>query len=611
VGDKMKRVFLVVIGTGLFLIAFSCLNQTVSDQDAEQRPITLIEDLEAHMVIHEAYQDAMQRDGLFPSRVVVHTDYYKDKEISRGDIVFVSGRSDSDNHTIGRIIALPNETIKIKSGQVYIDGARLNTFYGHEYYWNGENAREGKKKTDSEVELEMVKMKENEYFVAADNWWRANIFGVKSKSEIEGKVIGYNDGMEDMSERITIIQLEDETKIQSPSSVRLSSTKSHRFSIQFDEPMNTISVEKQLKYELPADTQFEWKGNQYLRFTVQQTDLNDVYERTIPVDVNGSMTVSGARLTNQLKFHMIITSPMQIWEYSSTSGKEEQLTSFDTFYHGVHPLNQDAFVLFRETDYCQCDREIPMLTYLYELGSEPVFYSEGIQLNLLTDQPFIVDSRGFFLPMDSSRFDHQTQYRVEPEGYVVGAKVMPDGETLVMALGENQDQMPYDMIVYHLSTGDKQVYKDVIPGMPHNEMHGGKMPVQFFSFSNNIAFTAQAEFSTGLYYYDFETATTNRLKSEYSSYFYGVFSADGQYRYVIDEGIHKGDQLVKPLQRGDILWAPKGNNYMYRNWMENKEANQYILTSMDHPDKQQTFLLKPYERVVGFTPNGDGLIIMK
>ncbi len=81
---------------------------------------------------------------------------YNGNQLKRGDIVSFDLYIDSEkNSAIKRVIGLPNEVIKVKGNQVYINNQLLDEKYA--YY-----------SRSSEDNLRLV-LKDNEYFVMGDN----------------------------------------------------------------------------------------------------------------------------------------------------------------------------------------------------------------------------------------------------------------------------------------------------------------------------------------------------------------------------------------------------------------------------------------------------------
>ncbi|QTD39713.1 signal peptidase I [Sporosarcina sp. Te-1] len=104
---------------------------------------------------------------------------------------------------IGRIIGLPGERVEIKSGQVYIDGMKLDSFYGKatvrgmgeiEYFTN-KDSEQGFKEYFN-MNMSPVKVQDDMVFLLVDQWWRgtdSRDFGSLPIQEIEGVIIGYEE----------------------------------------------------------------------------------------------------------------------------------------------------------------------------------------------------------------------------------------------------------------------------------------------------------------------------------------------------------------------------------------------------------------------------------
>jgi signal peptidase I len=114
--------------------------------------------------------------------------FYKANSVSRGDIVVFKTKHNKDQDTdIARVIGLPGEKITITKGQIYINGNRLDTFYGKES--NGEKYINGDKTATTFKDT--TQLKENEYFIIGDVWWRSFNTGAFSKADILGKIVGF------------------------------------------------------------------------------------------------------------------------------------------------------------------------------------------------------------------------------------------------------------------------------------------------------------------------------------------------------------------------------------------------------------------------------------
>ncbi|MET3576554.1 signal peptidase I [Bhargavaea ullalensis] len=122
--------------------------------------------------------------------------------LERGDIIYYE--HGQDEH-LGRVVGLPGETAEIKKGQVFIDGRKLDTFYGtasvrglgeKEYF-----EKTPKKNYDSaamkeyfQTSMEPVTVKDHTVFVLVDQWWRGSDskdFGLIPNSKIQGVIVGH------------------------------------------------------------------------------------------------------------------------------------------------------------------------------------------------------------------------------------------------------------------------------------------------------------------------------------------------------------------------------------------------------------------------------------
>ncbi|MDF2651626.1 MAG: signal peptidase, partial [Paenibacillus sp.] len=158
------------------------------------------------------------RQGEFSgSDVVVDPSYYKSNTVQRGDIVYyqkpqaVISNNGSPDTEISRVVALPGESIRIEKGRIFINGRKLDTFYGQALS-GGMNVDELKKtlKNDpnsegitnvikiiqesDETNKKEIKVPDGQYYIIGDDWIRSGDsrhYGPISKDSILGQVIGY------------------------------------------------------------------------------------------------------------------------------------------------------------------------------------------------------------------------------------------------------------------------------------------------------------------------------------------------------------------------------------------------------------------------------------
>ncbi|WP_042163210.1 signal peptidase I [Paenibacillus gorillae] len=147
--------------------------------------------------------------------LVIDPNYYQTHDVKRGDVIYFEMPADykSDNlqNNIARIIALPNEKLRIKKGQIYINNEKLKTFYGKSLT-GGLHKKEflkmikkapGSKcekdclhtfKSTFDFNLKATLIPDHAIYVIGDNWSRSfdsRIFGTLPELNILGKVMGY------------------------------------------------------------------------------------------------------------------------------------------------------------------------------------------------------------------------------------------------------------------------------------------------------------------------------------------------------------------------------------------------------------------------------------
>ena len=407
-----------------------------------------------------------------------------------------------------------------------------------------------------------------------------------------------------LNENITTFKLMDGTSREA-TSLMLSNEKSHEFNVHFDIPMKMDSVEQSILSSLSFTPTFEWQDSQNLSLIIPAKSIKENKGR-VTINIDGAITETGKKLEGHNQFKMVLKKPTQFYAYSMNESAGQKLSSFKSNFFRAEPLADGMYVLYKRTEFCECDAVIPNLTYLYKPGNEPIFYPEGIELNPMSEEPLIVDSRGFFLSENSPHFDEETQHRVNPDGFVGGARIIPDQEKLLMAVGDSKEDERFDLVVHDLTTSKQERYQDVIPGMPESALTGGKIPVIFYSYGEHIGFVADSDPFNKSYYYNKQTGETKVLSDNHT-----YFSADGKYHYVAGEGIYQNDQLIKPIKQRGVHWAPTGNTYAYRDDKGNTNMKTYTLTSMDQPDQKTKITLTQGEYIHKFGPNGNRLIIRK
>ncbi|MGX4588303.1 signal peptidase I [Paenibacillus chitinolyticus] len=182
--------------TGLLLVSLAaCSEKVILDKETKESVAEMSAD--NHTLINPL-SDAMDRgQHELEKNVVVDVSAYKDQAVKRGDIVYYG------DENISRVIALPNEKIKITNGQVYIKGVKLDTFYGaarirgydYKAFQNSDMEEPAKQNLIDEIfkkQAEEITLNGDEVFVIGDDWSRSNTSTFRSIAlkDLKGKVIG-------------------------------------------------------------------------------------------------------------------------------------------------------------------------------------------------------------------------------------------------------------------------------------------------------------------------------------------------------------------------------------------------------------------------------------
>lgn len=195
------------------MIAIDPSAQPLTDPDTKPA-IPVVKELDTSMVLYKYGHDAMDRGDYeyMKHPVVVDQDFHTAQGLKRGDVVAYTipeeglklnpyMTRDPRIKNLARVVALPGETVEVKDAQIYIDGAKLDTFYGA-YHRRGADfdsyAAQGNfspgppKKSDQKSPA--VLLASHQVFVVADDWFRgldSVSFGPLDEKYLYGKVLGY------------------------------------------------------------------------------------------------------------------------------------------------------------------------------------------------------------------------------------------------------------------------------------------------------------------------------------------------------------------------------------------------------------------------------------
>lgn len=106
--------------------------------------------------------------------MVLNKIIYSFKPIRRGEVIVLKYKN---NDLIKRIIALPNDKIKVENGKLYINNKEVKENYINSY--------------TASYDFDEITLKDNEYFVMGDNRYNSydsRNFGTITKNNIIGRV---------------------------------------------------------------------------------------------------------------------------------------------------------------------------------------------------------------------------------------------------------------------------------------------------------------------------------------------------------------------------------------------------------------------------------------
>lgn len=212
-GDgEMKK--LIIIFFSFLMVGCTSDSKTITDEHTSQEIETVTP--EAHHLLVEWGSDSMDR-GNYDYISITHGDLVVDpnyKGLECGDVVYYKMLESEIKRNpriaedyLGRVVGLPGETVMIRYGHVYINHARLDTFYGEatktgateeEYFENTDLSHIAdveEVKRYFKTEMNPITVEKGTVFVLVDQWWRgtdSKNFGLLPVERIQGTVLGYS-----------------------------------------------------------------------------------------------------------------------------------------------------------------------------------------------------------------------------------------------------------------------------------------------------------------------------------------------------------------------------------------------------------------------------------
>ncbi|MWC28605.1 signal peptidase I [Paenibacillus sp. MMS18-CY102] len=213
----MRMLFICL---GIMLCLSACSDSTIKDSITEERVEMLEHTSGGQWIFNNEGSDWMSgKHGEYQGELVIDGDYYSSHKVARGDVVYYKVpsfdaskiRATPREFEIARVIALPGERFSIENGQYYINGKKLDTFYGHVMYWgltkkevlaSLKDSKSGLADTEEtrtfiqdyfSQNVKEIQIPEDSYYLLGDALHRSvssNIFGAINEGLIKGKVMG-------------------------------------------------------------------------------------------------------------------------------------------------------------------------------------------------------------------------------------------------------------------------------------------------------------------------------------------------------------------------------------------------------------------------------------
>ncbi|MCM3387887.1 signal peptidase I [Ureibacillus chungkukjangi] len=197
----MKLWTLFIVSLIMLVGCSNVSSETITDENSKP-DIATIEHVTAEMITYHHMYDNMDRGNHdYSDKTLAIESNVNTTDISRGDVI--SFENEENDQDISRVVALPGEKVKITKGQIYINGLKLDTFYGKahrtgldkENYFKkmdeaGSEYNEEAKNEIFELNMEEIELSDNEYYLIGDDWFRGKRI-VVTEEQIIGKVMGY------------------------------------------------------------------------------------------------------------------------------------------------------------------------------------------------------------------------------------------------------------------------------------------------------------------------------------------------------------------------------------------------------------------------------------
>lgn len=372
---------------------------------------------------------------------------------------------------------------------------------------------------------------------------------------------------ENMKDHV-LIQLDEEPKLHSPIRTVVATTP-QKYTLFFRQPMNRTSVEKAIQANANMKEghqgttkkptfHFSWTSDRQLHLIVEVPDLKEPeYGHQYTINVKDAKTKNDQVLTEPPTFLATLSTPPQLWRMSVDGSRAEQMTNGQEpyFWQTIGQLNDRYMLLFRYTQYCECDANYPKLYAIHDLQTGQLTkYPVELMTHYWGEGEFYADTRGFFYHKPAKGVTmpaSETVKEIKIDGFVHGANFNKNRTHLFLAVGTKEQKKDYDLVILELATNKQaRITNGLVGGVPHSELSGAESGVVFYDDGNAVYFSMREadDFTEIRYQYNWKTnkitAWNPPVEPEAWSGF--VSSEDGVYQLYWNGGLYNGTKQILP-----------------------------------------------------------------
>ncbi|MEJ8544447.1 hypothetical protein [Brevibacillus borstelensis] len=435
-----------------------------------------------------------------------------------------------------------------------------------------------------------------------------------------------------------LIRLDEEPVLQSPVRTTVG-TGPQTFTLFFREAMDRSSVEEAVtsrikergsseEWFIEPGLEFRWVHDKQLH--LRATPKTDIQPRDgiqeYVLDVKGARTASGHVLAEPPGFSAVVLAPNQLWKVSLDGKVRERISGYPGLYGSDSFLDPDRryLLLWRYTEYCECDARIPFLYGIYDRQTNEVTrYPVELLTSYRGEGTFVADRRGFFYaaPQKGEKVpDSESIVPVKIGEFVHGADFSHDRKKLIMAVGPKDQEQNLDLLLLDLESGEKQRLTGALKGfVPIDEMHGEVMPISFQDDGRQFTFAmrkSRGSFDELRYRFDWKTEKVSAWNPPVPKGVWAGYTQtdDGMYQMYWNAGLFKGQEYLMDSQ-GEGIWLPNSHRYLFTKHKENREGQSIAvdIVVFDADERKTDTLIQDLPtglRFIGASADGQWLYLL-